>query len=118
MILPSVFSISTKCASGITQAGQGATNPSTRQRIVFLREPLQQEKNVHHHNTREKKRLKVTCWKSKCLVLKVIMESNLNSFQPSILLGHNEIQIARIKQTVQKKSISKLKLVPATGNSC
>lgn len=49
MILPSVV----QC-SGITQAEPQPTNPTTRQKCVFLREALQQEKNVHRHSTEEK----------------------------------------------------------------
>lgn len=59
VVLPSGLSVSIEHASRFTQAGQQTTNPSRRQRIVFLRELLQQERNVHHHNKRGgKKRLK------------------------------------------------------------
>lgn len=68
MILPSVSSVSTERASGITKAGQWTGNLSRRQRTVFLREPQQQEKNVQHQNTRERK-AGVTCYKFKCLKL-------------------------------------------------
>lgn len=40
--------------SGITQAELQPTDLIMRQKCVFLREALQQEKNVHHHNTEEK----------------------------------------------------------------
>lgn len=90
IILPSVSSISTEHASGITKAGQWTGNLSRRQRIVFLREPQQQEKNVQHQNTRERK-AESHMLEVQMLSYKVI-SFILTHSNPAVSLGYHEIQ--------------------------